>query len=93
MGSVVIASRSFSKHPILRDEVLKRYPDAKFNDDGLSLQGKSLIEHLSGYEKAITALEVFDDSILSHLPNLKVISKFGVGLDMIDLHALKKYGV
>ena len=93
MGSVVIASRSFSKHPILRDEVLKRYPDAKFNDDGLSLQGKSLIEYLSGYEKAITALEVFDDSILSHLPNLKVISKFGVGLDMIDLHALKKYGV
>ena len=27
------------------------------------------------------------------LPNLKVIAKFGVGLDMIDLHALKKYGV
>ena len=93
MKSVAITSRSFSKHPILRDEVLKRYPDAKFNDDGLSLQGKSLIEYLSGYEKAITALEVIDDSILSQLPNLKVISKYGVGLDMIDLHALKKYGV
>jgi len=93
MGSVAITSRSFSKHPILRDEVLKRYPDAKFNDAGLSLNGNSLIEFLQGYEKAITALEVIDDSILSHLPNLKVISKVGVGLDMIDLHALKKYGV
>ena len=93
MGSVAITSRSFSRHPILRDEVLKRYPDAKFNDAGLSLNGNSLIEFLQGYEKAITALEVIDDSILSHLPNLKVISKFGVGLDMIDLHALKKYGV
>jgi len=93
MKSVAITSRSFSKHPILRDEVLKRYPDAKFNDAGLSLNGNSLIEFLQGYEKAITALEVIDDSILSHLPNLKVISKFGVGLDMIDLHALKKYGV
>jgi len=91
--SVAVTSRSFSRHPELRALVLARYSDAKFNDDGLSLQGKSLIDFLSGYEKAITALEVIDDSILSHLPNLKVISKFGVGLDMIDLHALKKYGV
>ena len=93
MPSLVIASRSFSRHPELRALVLARYSDAKFNDEGLSLHGNSLIEFLSGYEKAITALEVIDDSILSHLPNLKVISKFGVGLDMIDLHALKKYGV
>ena len=93
MGSLVIASRSFSKHPVLRKEVLKRYPDAKFNDKGLSLNGNSLIEFLDGYEKAITALEKIDDSILKHLPDLKVIGKYGVGLDMIDLRAMKRYGV
>ena len=93
MSSVAVASRSFSRHPELRALVLERYSDAKFNDKGLSLHGNSLIEFLSGYEKAITALEVIDDSILSQLPSLKVIGKFGVGLDMIDLHALKKYGI
>ena len=93
MGSLVIASRSFSKHPVLRKEVLKRYPDAKFNDKGLSLNGNSLIEFLDGYEKAITALEKIDDSILKHLPDLKVIGKYGVGLDMIDLHAMKRHSV
>ena len=93
MSSVAVASRSFSRHPELRALVLERYSDAKFNDEGLSLNGKSLIKFLSGYEKAITALEVIDDSILSQLPNLKVIGKYGVGLDMIDLHALKKYGI
>ena len=93
MRSLVIASRSFSKHPVLRKEVLKRYPDAKFNDKGLSLNGNSLIEFLDGYEKAITALEKIDDSILKHLPDLKVIGKYGVGLDMIDLRAMKRYGV
>ena len=93
MSSVAVASRSFSRHSELRALVIERYSDAKFNDDGLSLHGNTLIEFLSGYEKAITALEVIDDSILSQLPNLKVISKYGVGLDMIDLHALKKYGV
>ena len=93
MRSVAIASRSFSKHPILRSKVLEIYPDAKFNDKGLSLSGDSLVEFLSGHEKAITALEVIDDSILSKLPNLKVIGKYGVGLDMIDLHAMKDRGV
>ena len=93
MSSVAVASRSFSRHPELRALVLERYSDAKFNDEGLYLHGNSLIEFLSGYEKAITALEVIDDSILLKLPDLKIIAKFGVGLDMIDLHAMKKYGV
>jgi len=93
MKSLAVTSRSFSKHPILRNEILKRYPDAKFNDEGLSLKGRSLIEFLKGYTKAITALEVIDEKILSELPNLKVIGKYGVGLDMLDLEAMKKYGV
>ena len=93
MKSLAIASRSFSKHPILRNEVLKLYPDAKFNDEGLSLHGTALIEFLQGYEKAITALEVIDDKILSKLPDLKVIGKYGVGLDMLDLNAFSRYGV
>ena len=93
MKSVAVASRSFSKNAILRDEVLKRYPDAKFNDEGLSLKDVTLIEFLQGYEKAITALEVIDEKVLSELPDLKVIGKFGVGLDMIDLNAMKNYGI
>ncbi len=93
MASLVIASRSFSKHPILRKEVLRRYPDAKFNDKGLSLDGDTLVQFLKGHEKAITALERIDDSILKQLPDLEVIGKYGVGLDMLDLHAMKKHGV
>jgi len=93
MGSVAVVSRSFSKHPVLREEVLKRYPDAKFNDEGLSLKGDALAEFLSGYEKAITALEKVDDALLSRLPDLRVIGKYGVGLDMIDLDAMQQHNV
>jgi D-3-phosphoglycerate dehydrogenase len=57
------------------------------------LQGDVLIDFLQGCHKAITALEVIDDDLLRRLPNLKVISKYGVGVDMIDMQALKKYGV
>ncbi len=93
MVSVAIASRSFSKHPVLRKKIENLYPDAKFNDEGISLNGDELVKFLQGYEKAITALETIDESVLSMLPELKVIGKYGVGLDMIDLQAMKKYGL
>jgi len=92
-SKVAVCSRSFSQHPVLRREVLKLYPDAKFNDEGLSLNGDSLVQFLKGYDKAITALEAVDFSVLSRLPDLNVIGKFGVGLDMIDLHAMNEFGV
>ena len=93
MGSVAVASRSFSKNKILRERLLSKYPDAKFNDEGLSLYGEELIKFLRGHSKAITALEKIDDEILKGLPDLRVIGKYGVGLDMIDLKAMSKYGV
>ena len=93
MSSLAVTSRSLSKHPVLREEVLKRYPDAKFNDNNLILEGNTLVQFLKGCDKAITALEVIDEFILSQLPDLNTIGKYGVGLDMIDLHAMKEYGV
>jgi len=93
MGSVAVASRSFSKNKILRERLLSKYPDAKFNDEGLSLYGEGLIKFLDGHSKAITALEKIDDTILKSLPDLRVIGKYGVGLDMIDLNAMSKHGV
>jgi len=93
MTRVAVASRSFSQHPVLRARLLERYPDTTFNDAGLSLSGASLIDFLTGHEKAITALEPLTEDIFAALPELKVIGKFGVGLDMIDLAAMRRHGV
>jgi len=89
---VAVCSRSFSNNPVLRAELLERYPQVSFNDAGLQLKGDSLVEFLKGHDKAITALEVIDEHVLSCLPDLKVISKYGVGLDMIDMAAMRAYG-
>ena len=89
---VAVCSRSFSRNPVLREELLKCYKNVTFNDEGLSLKGESLIEFLKGHDKAITALEKLDANVLSQLPELKVIGKYGVGLDMIDMDAMKAYG-
>ncbi|MBI2978711.1 MAG: phosphoglycerate dehydrogenase [Rhodospirillales bacterium] len=93
MIRVAVTSRSFSRHPVLRRELLARYPDAVFNDSGLVLAGNALIGFLDGHDKAITGLEKLDAGVFAALPKLKIVSKYGVGFDMIDLAAMAKAGV
>ncbi len=89
---VAVTSRSFSRNPVLRAELLARYERVTFNDAGAQLEKDALVEFLSGHDKAITALERLDEYVLSRLPELQVIGKYGVGLDMIDLAAMSRYG-
>lgn len=90
---IAVTSRSFSQHPVLRAELLERYSDVRFNDEGRSLHGKELIAFAQGRSKLITALERIDESILTALPELEVISKYGVGTDMLDKQAMARRGI
>lgn len=91
--SIAVTSRSFSKNEILRKEILSRYKHVKFNDQGLKLNGDLLIEFLRDCNKAIVGLEKFNHQNLVQLPKLKTISRFGVGLNAIDLNALREHHV
>ena len=90
---IAVTSRSFSRHPVLRQELLARHDEVRFNDDGRSLRGDELVEFLQGCEKAIVALEPIDDALLERLPDLRVLSKVGVGLDTIDVAAVERRGI
>lgn len=89
---VAVCSRSFSKNPVLRAELLGRYENVTFNETGRQLEGDELVAFLRGHDKAITALERLNDGVLAQLPELKVIGKYGVGLDMIDMDAMRRHG-
>lgn len=90
---VAVCSRSFSRNLDLRDQLVARYQNVKFNDDGLALAGDELVNFLNKADKAIIGLEVINRSVLAQLPNLKVIGKYGVGLDKLDFDALEEFGV
>jgi phosphoglycerate dehydrogenase-like enzyme len=92
VDKIAVCSRSFSRNTVLRTELLERFANVTFNETGRQLEGDDLVEFLRGHDRAITALERIDDYVLSRLPELKVIGKYGVGLDMIDLNAMRKYG-
>ncbi|QWE31054.1 phosphoglycerate dehydrogenase [Polynucleobacter sp. Adler-ghost] len=85
---VAVCSRSFSRDSYLRGILSEKYRNIKFNDSGEALADRDLALFLRGHDKAIIALEKIDINLLSQLPELKVISKYGVGLDMIDFPAM-----
>jgi len=90
---VAVCSRSFSKNEVLRRELLELYPRTTFNDDGRSLAGADLVAFLRGHDKAIIALERVDAALLDAIPELRAIAKYGVGLDNIDVAAVRARGL
>jgi len=64
-----------------------------FNETRKPLGGAALVQFLSGYRQAITGLEILDEPLFAALPELKLVSKYGVGLDMIDFDAARRHGV
>ena len=52
-----------------------------------------MIRELSGFDGVIAGTEEYTKIVLNELPQLKVISRLGVGLDNIDLETAKKLGI
>lgn len=90
---VAVTSRSFSKNKILVSKLKESYSKVKLNIDGMSLKGEELINFLKDADKIIIGLEKIDKTILDNLPNLKLISKYGVGLNNINLDDIKEKNI
>ncbi len=92
-GPVGVTSHSFSKNTTLRAELTARYPAARFNETGRPLEGDELVRFLKGCERAIVGLEVLNEALFAAVPELRLVSKYGVGLDGIDIGAARRRGV
>ena len=93
MTRIVVASRSFAGNATLRAELSSRYPHVTFTESPEVLDGDGLIALLRGNERAIVGLELVTDNVLAQVPGLRVISKYGVGLDGIDVDAMARRGI
>ena len=90
---IKVTANAFSKNNTLRNELLCYFPNSEFNETGKRFVGKELVAYLSDADGAIIGLENITDELLLQLPNLKIIAKYGVGLDNIDQIACKKNNV
>jgi len=67
--------------------------DVLTNEKLIRFTPEELIPFLQQCDYAIIGLDKITDEVLSQCPQLKVISKYGVGLDNIDFKACAKHGV
>jgi D-3-phosphoglycerate dehydrogenase len=93
MTKIAVVSRSFARNAALRAELSAKYPDVTFTESPGILDGADLVAVLRGHDRAIVGLERVDDRILEQVPELKIISKYGVGLDGVDVDAIAKRGI
>ena len=93
MMRIAVCEPAFGRHPVLRAELLAQYPHATFNEDGRALAGGSLIDFLGGHQRTIVGAQAMNDAVFDAVPELTVVSKWGVGLDTIDLAAMARHGV
>ena len=92
--TVGVTTIAFSKNLQLVDK-LKNFGFKKVytNSKGIRFNKVELISFLSKCDIAIVGLDKIDKNILIHLPKIKLISKYGVGLDNINFEDCKKYNV
>jgi len=86
---IAVTSISFGKSFILRDELKQAFPNSFFNEKNRRFNEAELIDFLKDADAAIVGIEPITDLVLSKTSNLKIIAKYGVGLDSIDQEAMK----
>lgn len=91
--NIIVTSPSFSSNTILQKEIYQYFPNAKLNLEGKRFGKKELLEYIQDADAIIVGLEPIDEEVLSQCKHLKIVSKYGVGLNNIDLDACKKRNI
>ena len=90
---VKVTSRTFSKNSVLKKELLEIFPNSIFNTQTILESSDDLFEFLSDADAIILGLEKLDRKVLEKLSKLKIIAKYGVGLDNVDIECAKGLGI
>lgn len=90
---IVVTSPSFSLNETLRNELQAAFSDCVLNKEGRRLSGQGLLDFLKDANGVVIGLEVLSADIVHRLPDLKIVSKFGVGVDNIDIECCEECGI
>jgi phosphoglycerate dehydrogenase-like enzyme len=90
---IAVTSASFSKTNELIHKLKLSFKSIIINKTGAPLNESETIDLLKDCSAAIIGTEKITSHVLDSCPHLKLISKYGVGLDNIDFDACKLKGV
>ncbi len=92
---IAITSQSFLKNEFLMNSLLDIVAREQLilAPKGPILAGEELYQLLKPAQAVLCGREILDEELLKRLPNLKLISKYGVGLDNLDLSYISKNSI
>ena len=90
---VVVTPPAFYKSEALRLKLSSLFPNTVYNQNANYLSGEELIGFLKDADAAIIGRDLVTQDTLNALPQLKMISKYGVGFDNLDLNSIKQRGI
>ncbi len=91
---ILITPKSFFRARNKADEIFSQFDlDIVENNTGKTLTKQQMIELCSDVDGVIVGLDPMDEEVLRSAKNLKAISKYGVGLDNIDLKVADELGI
>ncbi|MBT3183984.1 MAG: phosphoglycerate dehydrogenase [Nitrospina sp.] len=90
---IAVTPPSFCKSQLLKTELLGHFPNAVFNEKDGYLSGSELVDFLMDADAALIGRDPINAELIRSLPKLRMIAKYGVGLDNLDQEALIRAGV
>jgi len=91
---ILVTPTSYGKNDAaLRSELEAAVGDVIYNQTGKPLTSEQLIDLLPGVDGFIAGLDTIDRAALAAADSLKVIARYGVGVDNVDLAAARERGI
>ena len=93
-AKILVSATSYGKNdPRLKTELEAQAAKVTYNPTGKPLTSQQLSELLPGVDGFIAGLDVIDRAALEKADRLKVIARYGVGVDNVDLAAAREMGI
>lgn len=91
---VLVTPTSYAKNdPKLRTELEAQVGEVVYNTAGHPLSAEELVPLISGIDGYIAGLDAITREVLEAADSLKVIARYGVGVDAIDLETARQKGI
>ncbi len=91
---ILVTPRSFGKFdPHLLHSLREEYAEVILNPLGRILTPEELSGLISGVDAVIAGVDEFNSSVIESAPGLKILARYGVGFDHVDVDACTRRGV
>ncbi len=91
---ILVTPTSYAKNdPTLRTNLEAEVGEVVYNPTGRPLSSEELLELIPGCDGFIAGLDTIDRVVIDGSDKLRVIARYGVGVDNVDLDAARERGV